>query len=96
MNMFIGLTLCNLFEKWEGYLVGVSLVILNVLMIGTGEGYLVGLSMGIPLVFPLKYPNLGLTGIILSTSLGNPLGPLIDSIWYINWCGPWLGTWKFP
>ena len=54
---------------WEGYLVGVSLGTMYVLMIGTGKGSLVGLSLGLPLGSPLEYPNPGLTGIILDKFL---------------------------
>ena len=64
-------------------------------MIGTGEGYLVGLSLGLPLVSPFEYTNPWLTVIILGKSFWNSLGFLLDFIWNINWCSPWLGTWQF-
>ena len=77
---------------WEGYLVGVSLGTMYVLMIGTVKGSLVGLSLGLPLGSPLEYPNPGLTGIILDKFFGNLLGYLLESIWNINFFGTWLGT----
>ena len=74
---------------------GVSLGQLAGLMIGTVKVSLVGLSMGLPFVSPLDSPNPGLTGVILDMTLVNPLLSLLDSIWNINWRGPWIGTWKF-
>ena len=42
-----------------------------------------------------KYPNPGLTGIILGMSLGNSIGSLLGSISHIHWCDPWIDTWQF-
>ena len=44
--------------------------------------------------FLFKYPNPGLTGIIICMSFGNPFLYLLDSIWNINLCCHWIGTWK--
>ena len=55
---------------------------------------MVGLSLGLPLGSPFDSPNPVLIGIILCMSLVNTLGSLIDYIWHINWCGPWIGTVK--
>ena len=87
INMLLGLEIDNYFWTWEGYLVVFSLGTLDGLMIGTVERYLVGLSLGLPPVYPLESPYLGLTGTILAMYLGNTLVSLIDSIWHINWCG---------
>ena len=67
INMLLGLALENSFRSWEGYLVVVSLVPLDGLVIGTGEGYLAGLSLRLPLGYPLDSPNpvLELPGMIL-------------------------------
>ena len=84
INMLLVLDLDNSFETWEGSLVGVSLGPLDGLIIGTGEVYIVGLSQIIPLGSPFEYPNPGLTDIIIGLFLGNPIGSLLDYIWYIN------------
>ena len=82
-------------------MVEVLLGTLGELMISTREGYLVILSLELPLRSPLESPNNGaflgslfgyITGIILVMFLVNPLGCLIEYIWRINLCGPWLGT----
>ena len=75
--MFLGLALCNYFGTREGSLVGVSLGLLDGLMIGTGEVYLVGLSLELPLGFPFEYKNPGaeLSGILM----GVPIGFWFDS-----------------
>ena len=52
------------------------------------------LPLGLTLGSPIDYLNPGLTGIILDMYPGNPLLSLIYYIWHINWCGPWLVTWK--
>ena len=72
INMLLVLELENAFDTWEGSLVGVSLVVLYGLMIGTGEGYVVGLSLVIPLGYPLESPNTGaeLSGTLLEAPLG--------------------------
>ena len=68
----IGLELDNSFGTWEVYLVGVSLVALTGMIIGTGEVSLVGLSLGIPLGCLLESPNPGSD--MPDTLLGAPLG----------------------
>ena len=73
INMLLVLALFNYFGTWEGYLVGVSLGTLYVLMIGIVEGFLVCLSLKIPLGSPLNSPNPELTVIILGIYLGNIL-----------------------
>ena len=76
INMFLGLKLGNYFGTREGYLVGVSLVTLNGLMIVTGEGSLFGLPLGLPIVSPIESPNNGsdLTGTLLGAPLGLRFG----------------------
>ena len=68
-------------------------------MTGTGEESLVVLSLGISLESSLEYQNIGavlgslfvyLTGMILDMSLGNTLGYLLESIFHMNWSGPFL------
>ena len=72
MNMLLRLALWNYFGTLEVSLVGVSIVTLDGLMIGTGEVSLVGLSLEIPLGSPLESPNpgSGLPGTLLGTPLG--------------------------
>ena len=70
--MLLGLALENYFGTWEGFLVGVSLVTLARLMIGTGGGNLVGLSLGLTLVSPLESPNSGSE--LPEMLMGVPLG----------------------
>ena len=53
INVFLGLVLCNSFEKWERSLVGVSLITLYGFMICTGERSLVGISLGLTFGSPL-------------------------------------------
>ena len=71
INRFLGLVIGNYFGTWENYLVGVSLVLLDDLMIGTGEVSLAGLSLGLQLGFPLKF----MPGILL----GAPTG-----LWFVS------------
>ena len=69
--MLLGLDIFNSFVTWEVYLVGVSLVPLDLLIIVTGEGYLVVLSLVIPLGYLLEYTNPGAD--LPSTLMGAPL-----------------------
>ena len=59
--------------------------------------------MGLTLGYSLKVPNNGdvlgyffgsMDGMIFGMYLENTLGPLIESIWNINWYGTGLGDWK--
>ena len=94
INMLLGLALANYFVTWEVSLAGVSLGALDGLIIETGEGCLVVLSLGLSLGPTINSPNTGLIGIILEMSVWNLLVSLLEYIWHINWCDPWLGTWQ--
>ena len=93
INMFIGLALENSFGTWDVSLVGVSLGPIYGLMTVTEEVSLVWLSLGLALGSPFGYPNPGLTVIIPVLSLWNNLESLLEYIWNINCCCPWIGTW---
>ena len=81
INMFLGLALGNYFGPLEGYLVGVSIVPLYVLMIVTGEEYFVVLILVIPRVSQLEAPNpiAELPGTLMDAPLG---------LWFLS-CAVW-------
>ena len=103
ISMLLDLVRGTSFGIWERTLVGVSLVTIVWLMIGTGEGYLVGLSLVLPLGSPLESPNPGnmlgslfgsINDMTLDISLWNPLVSLCGSIWHVNWRCSWIVAWK--
>ena len=77
------------------YFVGISLILSIV--------FALGMTRRNPLGYLLEYKNpvaviYYLFGYLVvinpEVSIGNPLGSLLDYIWNVNWCGPWLGYWK--
>ena len=82
--MFIRFALGNSFGTWVGYLVGVSLVKMGGLLIGTGELFLVGLSMVFTLGYLLESPNPG--SVLPGTLIETPIGFWFGSEAVRYWC----------